>query len=87
LSNYLEDWSNVIKSSNEQEREGVKKWFDIHKPIAEFAILREEEYINYGVWDFEEDFIIMFKNPNGQYNFRARMIYDKQLLQKLKEIL
>lgn len=83
----LEDWSKVIKKSTSQEREGIDKWFENNKPITEFAIFREGEYVNYGVWDEEEDLIVMFKNPNGKYNFHARMRFDKELLKALGKLL
>jgi hypothetical protein len=82
-----EDWSGVIRNFANKERERINRWFENNKPIMEFAIFREGEYINYGIWDGEEDLIVMFKNPNGRYNFHARMRFDKELLKALGKLI
>src|SRR5687768_12772504 len=81
----LEGWSNLIKQSGEQTRKEEANWFTNNPPIKEFKIQREgDDYIQYGVWMNEEDFLVFYKlTPNSKYSFQHRMVIEKEIVSQL----
>lgn len=84
----LEDWHNIIQQSGNEQRKVESDWFINNPPIKEFQIQRETGFVQYGVWNFNEDFLVFYKNsPEVKYNFMHKMTIEKEIVRELFPLL
>lgn len=80
----LSEISNTIRQISLAKNSSEEKFFAENPPIKEFSIERNGELVHYGVWEGnEEDFMIIFKTPDGKYHFRFKSFLDKILIKEL----
>lgn len=82
----LKDFHDAIQKVSLDSRNNEEKWFVENPPIKEFTITRDEEEVIYGVWDSGENWMVMFKLPNGKYNFKYKIILEKELVKSLNSM-
>lgn len=84
----LVDLNEGLKKISLDKNSGEEKYFLENPPIKEFSIERNGELVHYGVWQGQEDdFMVIFKTPDGKYHFRYKSYFDKILIRELFNLL
>jgi hypothetical protein len=88
----LEGWERNIKESSVARKREEEEFFEKYKPVAEFDLLNADDNIptHYGVWaedHFPNDFLIMYKMPNGKYSLMYKQFISKELIKELNKLL
>lgn len=88
MSNILIDLHESLKKIPLDRNSSEDKYFLGNPPIKEFSIERDGELVHYGVWQGQEDdFMIIFKTPDGKYHFKYKSYFDKILVRELFNLL